>query len=98
MNKSNTNEFDLAKETFTLLLSKMGDYEKLVDLYTETANVVYESHKAVQGLSAHLRDLAHKIESLKTQQAQMYLEAVIIRNDLDQLLALFKDVAMVGGE
>lgn len=97
---SSTNEFDLAKETFKMLMAKMGDYEKLVELQTAVADASYDTARAVQAMSPHfgelriqIMELRAQLDTLRTQQAQIIMEAILIRKDLDILLDLFGDVA-----
>jgi hypothetical protein len=92
-NKSNTNEFDLAKETFRLLIGKMGDYEKLVELQNSIADNSYDTRRTVDGLTELIKKMNEQLDTLRTQQAQIILEAILIRKDLDILLDLFGDVS-----
>jgi hypothetical protein len=91
--RSTTNEFDLAKETFSLLMGKMGDYEKLVELQNSIADTSYDTRRAVEGMQGSIKRIGEQLDALRTQQAQIILEAVLLRKDLDILLSLFGDVA-----
>jgi hypothetical protein len=91
--RSNSNEFDLAKETFRLIMGKMGDYEKLVELQNAVADNSYDTRRAVDGLQTVIHKIGEQLDTLRTQQAQIILEAILIRKDLDILLDLFGDVA-----
>jgi hypothetical protein len=104
---SSTNEFDLAKEAFRLLTSKMADYERLVEIQQEVSDRIYNVLREVQAVSPHVLDLKREfaelrgqqaiiqaqLDSVKTQQAVIILEAKLIHRDLDILLDLFGDVA-----
>jgi len=102
-----TNEFDLAKEAFRLLTAKMSDYERLVEIQQQVSDKIYDVLRSVQEVSPHVLDLKREfaelrgqqaiiqaqLDSVRTQQGMIILEAKLIHRDLDILLDLFGDVA-----
>lgn len=97
---ASTNEFDLAKEAFRLLTAKMGDYEKLVEIQQEVNDKIYDVLRTIQQVTPHMielkqsqANLERQMDTIRTQQSEIILEAKLIHRDLDILLDLFGDVA-----
>ena len=95
-----TNEFDLAEEAFRLLAAKMADYERLVSIQQEVNDKIYDVLRTVQQVTPHMIELKQgqaslhgQMDRIRTQQAEIILEAKLIHKDLDRLLDLFGDVA-----
>ena len=97
---SGTNEFDLAKEAFRLLTAKMADYERLVSIQQEVNDKIYDVLRTIKEVTPHMLELKQgqanlhgQMDRIRTQQAEIILEAKLIHKDLDRLLDLFGDVA-----
>ena len=95
-----TNEFDLAKEAFRLLTAKMADYERLVSIQQEVNDKIYDVLRTIKEVTPHMLELKQgqanlhgQMDRIRTQQAEIILEAKLIHKDLDRLLDLFGDVA-----
>lgn len=97
---SGTNEFDLAKEAFRLLTAKMADYERLAEIQQQVADKIYDVLRSIQAVQPQMAELKQsqaqlerQMDRIRTQQAEIILEAKLIHRDLDVLLDLFGDVA-----
>ena len=95
-----TNEFDLAEEAFRLLAAKMADYERLVSIQQEVNDKIYDVLRTIKEVTPHMLELKQgqanlhgQMDRIRTQQAEIILEAKLIHKDLDRLLDLFGDVA-----